>query len=169
MIIRKSRPIAIALAGLLVIVLLRFVAAPLTNYRDSLHQETIEIGQRLKDVLTLKQQYQDLYQTAKEITIKKSGKPLFAQLENLARQAKVNKYVDFMRPVVRDLQGDLKEELVQVRFKGIPQRHLLEYLHATEIASADIQISTLKIKMDKNKRLDVDITFSMLVSGAKES
>lgn len=156
-------------AGLLVLLVLWLgVIAP---YRHGMELAATRIAsrqQQLEEVRRLQQQYLGLKAvlatTEKKLTDTSRGFSLFPFVEDATTRIGIRDNLVSMRPQTPQVQGDFREESVEIRLERIDLAQLVRLLYAIESADAALQTKSLRIKtrFDNQAQLDTVLVVSSL-------
>lgn len=163
---QNQRPLILGICGILLLCLLKFVLLPAMDYKGSMEQQVKRNRNAYGKLEALTSEYAQLLQKRKTQTkgLNKNKGTLFAVVEKTARELHINRNIDSVRPQKKELENNLTEEEVTLRFKGLYQAHLVKFLYTVEKSLQGISVKNINIKQTKNKLLDVDIALLMVTS-----
>ncbi len=148
---RRER-LAVTAGGLFValFVLFQFVAAPVLDKREALHDKISARERTLSQILELQAEYQKLQQqvaAAKNRFEKRpQGFTLFSFLDKLAGQTGVKKHVSYMKPSTAVQEGSgVRLSRVEMELQAISLRDLTRYLYHVETSGNMVLIKRLSI------------------------
>lgn len=162
-----GRMIRFGLAALAVLLLFQLVVIPVRSYRKSLDSDIQRAQKDLSRLKGLAGQYAAL-KTSGSVAVRAAAgdqQAFYAFVEGLTRNLGLTANVDSIRPARRQLEDDLVEEEVHVRFKGLLQPQFIDFLYAAELSGQGVQIKQVGMRKDKERRLDVDVTLSLVHAG----
>lgn len=157
-----------ALGGcaLLLLGILQFILLPAWDYKEAMNNEVHRKQKALRRVNSLSSEYSNLIQQRKELS--KEGNQqqgtLFALVEKITRDLTINSNIDAIRPKRNNVESNLIQEILTVRFKRLYQRSLIKFLYTLEHDVEGITVKELIIARTKNNLLDVNVTLSMTTS-----
>lgn len=157
-----------AAALLLVVVLWLGVVSP---YRQGIELAKTRIASRqnqLDEVRHLQQEYFTLQKVLASAEKKLAGAArdfsLFPFIEEATSRAGVRDNLVSMRPQTPQLQGEFREESVEIRLERIGLAQLVRFLYAIDSADAALQMKSMRIKprFDDRSLLDTVLVVSSL-------
>jgi len=158
----------IVLAGIVILAALLIWLVLLNPYMNAMQKLDRRIdGQRrnLERVATLGQEIGQLRQQLAGIeSQRRSGRPLFSQVENLTKQMGVRDQLLSMRPQPDSVQGGFRQQTVEIRLERVTLSQLVGFLHAAEHRSHGIQVRSLRVRprFDDRSQLDVNLVLMSL-------
>ena len=158
----------IVLAGIVILAGILIWLVLLNPYLGAMQNLDRRIdGQRhnLERVATLGQEIDQLRQQLAGIeSQRRSGRPLFSQVENLTKQMGVRDQLLSMRPQPDSVQGGFRQQTVEIRLERVTLSQLVGFLHAAEHRSHGIQVRSLRVRprFDDRSRLDVNLVLMSL-------
>ncbi|MDQ1336639.1 MAG: ral secretion pathway protein [Thermodesulfobacteriota bacterium] len=127
-----------------------FMIFPFFDKREAMKRgiEAKRIG--LKEIRMLKAEY-DSYRKGAEgiqrrLKRREKGFTLFSFLEQAAGKAKVKDHIKYMKPSDSQVNGGLKESMVEMKLDRIYLRPLVDYLYLVESWEHLVSIKRLSIK-----------------------
>jgi general secretion pathway protein M len=134
----------------------------LTESRIASRQGQLEEARRLQqEYFTL----QRVLTTAeKKLAGTARGFSLFSFIEDITTRTGIRENLVSMRPQTPQVQGDFKEELVEIRLERIGLEQMVKFLHAIESADTTLQVKNVRIKprFDNRTQLDTVLIVSSL-------
>lgn len=158
----------IVLAGVVILAAILIWLVLLNPYMNTMQNLDRRIeGQRrnLERVAALGQEIDQLRQQLEGIeSQRRSGRPLFSQVENLTKQMGVRDQLLSMRPQPDSVQGGFRQQTVEIRLERVTLSQLVGFLHAAEHRSYGIQVRSLRVRprFDDRSRLDVNLVLMSL-------
>jgi general secretion pathway protein M len=158
----------ILLLGGVVVLITLFYLGVIAPYRSSLEMLEGRISARqrqVKEVQAMRQEFLLLQQRLQESEArlnKSQGFSLFSFVEGVAAQAASKENLVYMRPQPQSIQGEVREESVEIKLEKIQLDQMVRLLHAIESADAYLQVKNLRIRtrFDNRALLDVTLTVS---------
>jgi len=157
-----------AIAVLLILVLWLGVFRP---YRQGLmlaESRIISRQKQLVEVQHLQQEYlglqKDLATAEKKLAGTTQGFTLFSFIEDVTTRIGIRDKLVSMRPQTPQVQGEYRENTVEIRLERIDLAQLVRLLYGLEAADAALHLKTLRIKprFDNRAQLDTVIVVSSL-------
>jgi general secretion pathway protein M len=156
------------LAGGVVVLITLLYLGVIAPYRSSLEMLDSRINARqrqVKEVQAMRQEFLELQQRLQESEARLSkaqGFTLFSFMEGVAAQAASKEHLVYMRPQTPAVQGEVREESVEIKLEKIKLDQMVRLLHAIESAEAYLQVKNLRIRtrFDNRALLDVVLTVS---------
>lgn len=163
---QNHRTLIFGICGVLLLSILQFILLPAMDYKEDMERQVIRNTKAVGKLEALTKEYSQLLIKRKALSkgLDKNKGTLFAIVEKVARDLRINRNIDAVRPKKHDLKNNLVEEEVTLRFKGLYQRHLVNFLYKIEKNLQGITVKNLNIKQTKAKMLDVDIALTMVTS-----
>lgn len=93
---------------------------------------------------------------------KSGGRPLFSQVESLTEQTGVREQLLAMRPQAATIQGELRQQLVEIRLEKLSLAQLVKLLHAVEYSSGGVQVKSLRVKPRFENRSELDANMVLM-------
>ncbi len=150
MIARLSRRERLLVGGGLVLVVLLLVwlglLEPYLNALKSLDRRIANEERNLVKVEQMQRQILQLQQQLQKVDRRQGRRSLFARVEDLTEQTGVRQQLQAMRPQPASLQGDYRQQLVEVRLEKLQLGQLVKLLHAIEYRSGGVQVKSLRVK-----------------------
>lgn len=153
---------------LLSVVLLFGVFRPYQQGLNQIEARIISRQKQLEEVQLLQQEYfglQKVLATAeKKLADTDQGFTLFSFIEDISTRNGVRKKLVSMRPQTPQIQGDYREESVEIKLERIDLGELVQFLYGIEMADAALQLKTVRIKprFDNRAQLDTVLIISSL-------
>lgn len=163
---QNHRALTLGICGVLLLSILQFILLPAMAYKEDMERQVIQHTKAIGKLETLTKEYSQLLKKRAALSkgLDKNKGTLFAIIERIARELRINRNIDAVRSKKHDLKNNLIEEEVTLRFKGLYQKHLVNFLYKIEKKIQGITVKTLTIRQTKAKMLDVDITLAMVTS-----
>ena len=163
---QNQRTLTLGICGILLLGTLQFLLLPSMDYKENMTKQVTRNRNAVGKLHVLTQEYSQLLTKRKALSkgLDRNKGTLFAIVEKVARELKINKKIDSVRPQKRLLENSLTEEEVTLRFKGLYQKHLVNFLYKIEKSLQGITVKNISIKQTKQKLLDVDISLIMVTS-----
>ncbi len=153
-------------SGLAVLAVLFVWFALLTPYLSTLanlDRRIAALERNRGEVLGLRDQILDLRRQLASVDRQRQGqRPLFSQVENLTEQTGVREQLLVMRPQPATVQGDFRQQLVEIRLEKISLVQLVKVLHAVEYRSGGIQVKSLRVKPRFEDRSALDVSMVLM-------
>lgn len=90
------------------------------------------------------------------------SKPLFSQVESLTEQTGVRDQLLAMRPQPATTQGELRQQLVEIRLEKLSLGQLVKLLYAIEYRSGGVQIKSMRAKPRFDNRAELDVNMVLM-------
>lgn len=163
---QNHRTLILGTCGILLLSILQFILLPAMDYKETMERQIARNSNAIGKVELLANEYSQLLQSRKALSrgLNKNKGTLFAVIEKVARDLRINKNIDAVRPQKHEIENNLVEEEVTLRLKGMYQKHLVALLYTIEKKLQGITVKNLNIKQTKKKLLDIDITLTMVTS-----
>ena len=139
-----------AFAGLVIFIFFQFICFPAMDKRDRLKSAFKAKIQMLEDMQTLKAEYRDLGERAKQLKAqflkREKGFTLFSFLDKLARDVGVKNNIAYMKPS-RNVQKNrsIKVSSVEMKIQAIGLSKLADYLYKAETSQNMVVIRRASI------------------------
>jgi len=159
------------IVGSAVVVLLVLWLGVISPYRKGLEKTEARIAsreQQLEEVRMLQKQYLKLQgamaAAEKNLTGKNQGFSVFSFVEDVTNRLGVRDNLVSMRPQTPQVQGDYREEAVEIRLERIGLDQLVRILYAIDAADSPLQTKTMRLKprFDNAAQLDAVLVVSSL-------
>jgi len=163
----RSPVIPFGLAALVVFLLLQLVVIPVRAYQKNLTADLAQAQSDLATLRTLAARYAAIKATGSVAVRAASGdkQAFYAFVEGLTRKLGLTRNMESIRPDRRELDNGQVEEEVVVRFRGLLQPQLIDFLYAAEIQEEGVEVKQIGMRKDKERLLDVDITLVLAHAG----
>lgn len=163
---QNHRTFVLGICGILLLSILQFILLPAMDYDEAMKRQVGRNNNAIGKLELLTKEYSQLIQNRRALSkgLDKNKGTLFAIVEKVARKLRINKNIDAVRPQKHEIENNLVEEEVTLRFKGLYQKHLVTFLYKIEKELQGITVKNLNIKQTKEKLLDVDIALTMVTS-----
>lgn len=152
--------------GLVVVGLVLAWFALLNPYLDSMANLDRRIAahkRNLEKVQQMQGRIEQLRQELATVGNRRAGKrPLFAQVENLTEQTGVREQLLSMRPQPATMQGEYRQQLVEIRLEKLSLAQLVKLLHAVEFRSGGIQVKSMRVKPRFEDRSSLDVNMVLM-------
>ena len=164
----EPRERIIVIAGLTVIVLLFIWFALLAPYFKTMAKLDRKISALERNLTAAEQMRDQILELRRQLATagnrNQGGKPLFSQVESLTEQTGVREQLLSMRPQPATVQGDFRQQLVEIRLEKISLAKLVKLLHAVEYRSGGVQVKSMRVKprFEDRSLLDVDMVLMSL-------
>ena len=162
----NPREKAVVMIGLMVLVLMFVWFALLSPYfktMDTLdrkitahHRSLIKVEKLRDQIILLRQQLADVGSRSK------GSRPLFSRVESLTEQTGVRGQLLSMRPQPATIQGEFRQQLVEIRLEKITLSQLIKLLHAVEYRSGGVQVKSLRAKPRFEDRSLLDVNMVLM-------
>ena len=158
-------------AGIAVSLLFVMWFGALRPYQQGLKVTKSRIVSRqkqLEDVQQLQQEYFSLRKVLERAEKKLSGTvegfSLFSFVEDITTSIGIRDKLASMRPQTPQIQGEYREELLEIKLERIELAQLVQFLYGIEAADAALQVKTVRIKprFDNKEQLDIVLIISSL-------
>ena len=150
--------------GLVVLVLVWLVL--LDPYMKALGNLDRRIAGHKRNLERIEQMQEEIGQLQKELAginlRRKGAKPLFSQVESLTEQTGVRQQLLSIRPQPASVQGDYRQQLVEVRLEKLSLPQVVKLLHAVEYRSGGVQVKSLRIKPRFEDRWSLDVNMVLM-------
>lgn len=93
---------------------------------------------------------------------KQGRRPLFSKVEGLTEQTGVREQLLSMRPQPATVQGDFRQQLVEIRLEKISLAQLVRLLHAIEYRSGGVQVKSMRVKPRFEDRAALDVNMVLM-------
>ncbi|MEE4253718.1 MAG: type II secretion system protein GspM [Desulfuromusa sp.] len=166
----NPREKTVVAAGLIVLIFLFVWFALLNPYlktMKSLDRKIAAHRQSLQKVETMREQISQLRQQLTDVKILKQGtRPLFSLVENMAVQTGVREQLLSMRPQPATIQGQFRQQLVEIKLEKISLAQMVRLLHAVEYRSEGVRVKSMQVKprFEDRSILDVNMVLMSLES-----
>lgn len=157
-----STPIKILIGAFTVLLILFAVFKPLLEEKKKVQHSVQRAESEYLNSLKKINRYKKLQSSKGNKDSVLLEKKLFAYVEEVARNLKLNKKIKTMRPEDRTAEDGSKIEVVNVSFKGISLDEFVKFFYHIEVKKREIYVSNISIKKDNNKNLDADMTIRKL-------
>lgn len=130
--------------------------AKLDRRIHALERNVAEAGRMRDQILTLRGQLAS-------VNNQKSGnRPLFSQVENLTDKTGVREQLLSMRPQPATMQGDFRQQLVEIRLERVSLSQLVKLIHAVEYRSGGIQVKSMRVRPRFEDRSFLDVNMVLM-------
>jgi len=162
-------------SGSVVLILLFLWLGVISPYRHGVEKAEARIASRekqLEEVRQLRQQYLKLQgamaTVEKKLAGANQGFSLFSFVEDVTNRLGVRDNLVSMRPQSPQVQGDFREESVEIRLERIGLDQLVRILYAIDAADSPLQTKTMRLKprFDNAAQLDAVLVVSSLQRNA---
>ena len=162
----SSRERWVVLGGLIVLALLFIWYALLSPYfstMDGLERKISATSRNLEKVSRMSEQILQLRQQLATADRQQSGrKPLFSLVESLTEQTGVREQLLSMRPQAATTQGELRQQLVEIRLERLSLGQLVKLLHAIEYRSGGVQVKSLRVNPRFESRSELNVNMVLM-------
>jgi general secretion pathway protein M len=156
----------IVIGGVIVIVLVAvwfLLLSPYFNTMDRLDRKIITLERNVSEASQMREQILRLRsQLATVGQQRKGARPLFSQVESLTEQTGVREQLLSMRPQPATVQGDFRQQLVEIRLESISLAQLVKLLHAVEYRSGGVQVKSMRVKPRFEDRSALDVNMVLM-------
>lgn len=162
-------------AGAATVLLLILWLGVVTPYRHGMEQTRTRIAsrqQQLEEIRHLQQEYLNLQSglatAEKKLSGTAKGFSLFPYVEEVTNNIGVRDNLVSMRPQTPQVQGDYREESVEIRLERIDLEQLVRFLYAIESSDAALRTKSMRIKprFDNQAQLDTVLVIASLQKAA---
>ena len=162
----NTRALVLGCCGVLVLCVVQFILLPSIDYAEDMARQVDRNGRAYIKLSKLTQEYCELVGKRRTLTYGASSNKgtLFAIVEKVARDLEINENIDSVRPQQRNLENELVEEEVQLRFQDLYQHDLVAFLFTIEKSLQGITVNGLSVKTTKDQLIDADILLTMTAS-----
>lgn len=163
---QNQRTITLAICGALLLCTLQFIALPTMDYKNDMAVQVKRNYKALGKLQALTQEYSQLQAKRKALTSGANANKgtLFAIVEKVTREQQINELIESVRPQRQELENNLVEEKVQVRFDNLYQQDLMRFLYTVEKSLQGITVQNIEIRRTKDELLRADISLIMTTS-----
>lgn len=164
--------LALIIGGIVVLGALVFVGI-ISPYQDAMGRLDAQIHARqrqLRQVQALHREYQHLQGLVATVNARLERNrnfSLFSFVEGLVAQVASKENLLYMRPQPVSVQGDYKEEAVEIKLEKIHLNQLVQLLYRIESADALLQVQHLRIKTRFGDRSLLDVVLTISAMGRK--
>jgi general secretion pathway protein M len=150
----------VVLGGLVVWYLL---LSPYFATMEGLERKINAASRNLEKVSRMSEQVLQLRQQLATAAHQQTGrKPLFSLVESLTEQTGVRDQLLSMRPQPATTQGELRQQLVEIRLEKLSLGQLVKLLHAIEYRSGGVQVKSLRVKPRFESRSELDANMVLM-------
>lgn len=162
-------------AGAATLLLLILWLGVLTPYRHGMELARTRIAsrqQQLQEVRQLQKEYLNLQSSLataeKKLGGSAKGFSLFPYVEEVTNRVGVRDNLVSMRPQTPQVQGDYREESVEIRLERIDLEQLVRFLYAIDSSDASLQMKSMRLKprFDNRAQLDAVLVIASLQRAA---
>jgi len=162
----NPRERTIVTGGIIVIVVVAvwfLFLSPYFNTMDRLERKIVSLERNVSEATQMREQILRLRgQLATAGQLRKGGRPLFSQVESLTEQTGVREQLLSMRPQPATVQGDFRQQLVEIRLESISLAQLVKLLHAVEYRSGGVQVKSMRVKPRFEDRSALDVNMVLM-------
>lgn len=125
---------------------------------NALERNVADAGRMRDQVLSLREQLASVNNRSP------GTRPLFAQVENLTEKTGVREQLLSMRPQPATVQGDYRQQLVEIKLERMTLAQLVKLIHAVEYRSGGIQVKSMRVRprFEDRSLLDVNMVLMSL-------
>ena len=153
--------IAGGLALLVLLLIHRFVILPAGERLELLEDVLPKKESELQEILRLKSEYEILQsgssQRVKRIEGEGEGAVTLSFLEDLAKNANLQKKIQHMKPLGKVKSGNYVQNSIEIKLSKIDMEGLVKLLYDIENSNRDLQITELDITTNKRDVSSVDV------------
>ncbi len=166
----NPREKTVVVVGLIVLIsLFAWIALmnPYIKTMKSLDRKIAAHRQSLQKVEIMRTQISQLRQQLADVNILKQGtRPLFSLVESIAVQTGVREQLLSMRPQPATIQGEFRQQLVEIRLEKISLLQMVRLLYAIEYRSGGVQVKSMHVKprFEDRSLLDANMVLMSLES-----
>ena len=159
----NPREKVVVLSGSIVLVLLFVWFALISPFSDSMNTLDRKIAAHQRSLVKVEKMHGQIIQLRQQLADvgarRKGSRPLFSQVESLTEQTGVREHLLSMRPQPATIQGEFRQQLVEIRLEKIALSQLVKLLHAIEYRSGGVQVKSLRAKprFEDHSILDVNV------------
>jgi len=163
---QNQRTITLAICGVILLGVLQFIALPALDYKANMAKQAMRNRNSLNKLEVLTQEYSQLQAKRKALTSGASAAKgtLFAIVEKVTREQNINDLIESVRPQRQELENNLMEEKVQIRFDGLYQQDLVRFLYTMEKSLQGITVQNVELKRTKDDLLKAELSLVMTTS-----
>lgn len=162
----NSRERMVVIGGLIVLVLLFGWYALLNPYFDTMDSLERRIDANRRNLAKVSRMSEQIVQLRRQLATankrRSAGKPLFSQVESLTEQTGVREQLLAMRPQQATTQGELRQQLVEIRLEKLSLGQLVKLLHAIEYRSGGVLVKSLRAKPRFENRSELDVNMVLM-------
>ncbi|MBN1958460.1 MAG: type II secretion system protein M [Desulfuromonadales bacterium] len=162
----NPRERVVVFSGLFVVALLFIwfvLVSPYFTTMSKLDRRLVSLERQLVTVQSMRDQILQLRQQLATAGPQTRGrKPLFSQVESLTEQTGLKQQLLSMRPQPATVQGEFRQQLVEIRLEKMALAQLVKLLHAIEYRSGGIQVKSLRIKPRFEDRSALDVNMVLM-------
>jgi len=130
--------------------LAQFLVIPFLENRDALKRGIESKRAGLKEMRTLKAEYESYQKGAEGIKGRLQGREkgftLFSYMEQAAGRARIKDHISYMKPSDSQSNGGVKESMVEMKLDKINLRQLVDYLYQVESPGHLVRVKRLSVK-----------------------
>jgi len=162
----SPRERVVILSGLIILALLFIwfvLLSPYFKTMSKLDRSLASLERQVTTASTMRDQILQLRQQLATAGPKnQAGKPLFSQVESLTEQTGLKQQLLSMRPQPATVQGDFRQQLVEIRLEKIALAQLVKLLHAIEYRSGGVQVKSMRVKPRFEDRSVLDVNMVLM-------
>lgn len=162
----NPRERVVILSGLIILALLFIwfvLLSPYFRTMSRLDRGLASLERQVATASTMRDQILQLrQQLATAGSQNRGSKPLFSQVESLTEQTGLKQQLLSMRPQPATVQGEFRQQLVEIRLEKIALEQLVKLLHAIEYRSGGVQVKSMRIKPRFEDRSDLDVNMVLM-------
>ncbi|MCW8860355.1 MAG: type II secretion system protein GspM [Deltaproteobacteria bacterium] len=164
----NPRERAIVIGGAIVLLLLFVWFVLLSPYFKTLTKLDRKIAAQERNLVVVEKMRDQILQLRQQLATagqrKQGERPLFSQVESLTEQTGVREQLLSMRPQPATVQGEFRQQLVEIRLEKISLAQMVKLLHAVEYRSGGVQVKSLRAKprFEDRSLLDVNMVLMSL-------
>jgi len=159
---REQLMVAVALAAVVLVAIWLGVVDP---YRAAMGRLDSQIKSRINSLVEVKGLQQDItrleQQLSQESGRKTMGGPLFSYVEGLTEEAGIKENLSSMRPQQASVQGEYRQQLVELKLEKLSLTQLTRFLYAIEYSGQGVQVKSMRIKRRFDDRSSLDVNLSV--------
>lgn len=153
-------------AGFVVLLLILAWFALLNPYFETMGSLDRHIAAQKRNLGKVQQMQQKIVQLKQQLatvgTRRQKSKQLFSQVESVAEQTGVREQLLSMRPQPATVQGDFRQQLVEIKLEKLNLGQLVKLLHAVEYRSGGVQVKSLRVKPRFENRSELDVNMVLV-------
>jgi len=162
---REQMMVAAAVVAVVLVVIWLGVVDPYRAKMDRLDNQIKSRSNSLVEVNNLKQEIARLRQQLSGVSDKKAlTGPLFSHLEMLTEKTGVKDNLLSMRPQQPSVQGDYRQQMVELKLEKLSLPQLVRFLYQVEYAGQGVQVKSMRLKrrFDDHSSLDANLSIFSL-------
>lgn len=143
-----------------------FMVEPFFESRSKLQRGFVSRQATLKEMLALKNQYEELESHAqrmnKTLASRNKNFSLFSYLDKAAGKAKIKTQIKYMRPSIQKGEGTRNESMVEMKLERITLNQLIDYLYLIESPDQVVAVKRIAVSKDEDESGLLEATLQVL-------